>query len=306
MRNSYVTIAFALLLMCLGSCNKSRSGNYAEPTSADLSASTAIVSDSVSSVATMQVEGKQFIKSAAVNMEVKEVYDATIFIENTAKNLGGFVLSSKLFSHTSSENTFATSNENAIVIRKFSSENNMTLRIPTEKLGQFLQVINNKNLFLHSRVISAEDVTANIKLAKLEEQRIAQTGKSIANLKPTNTQVTMANGNHQEKNYQKLANFEMSDQLKYSNVEISLKEPQLRVAQIAITNTKNIDNQYKYNFIYDAKNAVVEGYYLIQVIIVGLLKIWPIIVFGILIIYLIRRKKNREKTSITLEKTINE
>jgi hypothetical protein len=48
-------------------------------------------SDSVSSVATMKVKDKQFIKTADVNMEVKDVYDATISIEKSVQELGGFV-----------------------------------------------------------------------------------------------------------------------------------------------------------------------------------------------------------------------
>ena len=52
----------------------------------------------------------------------------------------------------------------------------------------------------------------------------------------------------------------MTDDLKYSTIDIYIKEPQLRIAEIAVTNTTSIDNKYKYNFIYDAKDGFVYGF----------------------------------------------
>jgi hypothetical protein len=37
----------------------------------------------------MKVKDKQFIKTADVNMEVKDVYNATISIEKSVQELGG-------------------------------------------------------------------------------------------------------------------------------------------------------------------------------------------------------------------------
>jgi hypothetical protein len=79
-----------------------------------------------------------------------------------------------------------------------------------------------------------------------------------------------------ENNQQQYANMNMTDNLKYSTVDIYIKEPKIRIAEIAVTNTQSIDDKYKLIFIYSAKSAFVEGYYLIQRIIVGLINIWPI------------------------------
>ncbi|HMU07381.1 MAG TPA: DUF4349 domain-containing protein, partial [Kaistella sp.] len=241
------------------------------------------------------------IKTADVNMEVKDVYDATISIEKSLNDLGGFVTSSRLNSQTISEETFNTSNENAILVRKFQTENTMQVRVPSEKLGEFLNLINNKKVFLNSRVILAEDVTSNIKLAKLEEKRNAKTAENIDKLKTNTDKVSMIDDNLSEGNLQKISTYEMSDHLKYSTVDIFIKEPKLRIAEIAVTNTGNIDNKYKFNFFYDVKNAFVEGFYLIQRLIVGLVSIWPILVIASLIFYfLIKRKKpmNFEKKHV--------
>ena len=295
------TILGSAILISIFSCNKQETvGNSTieKNVSEDYTAS---VSDSISSVATMKVKDKEFIKTADVNMEVKDVYDATISIEKSLKDLGGFVTSSRLNSQTISEETFNTSNENAILVRKFQTENTMQVRVPSEKLGEFLNLINNKKVFLNSRVILAEDVTSNIKLAKLEEKRNAKTAENIHKLKTNTDKVSMIDDNLSEGNLQKISTYEMSDLLKYSTVDIFIKEPKLRIAEIAVTNTGNIDNKYKFNFFYDVKNAFVEGFYLIQRLIVGLVSIWPILVIASLIFYfLIKRKKpmNFEKKHV--------
>ena len=289
-----LSVFSTLLLVTIYSCNKTETTGAYNKADTDYTA-TSEISDSISSVATLQVKDKQFIKSAQVNMEVEDVYNSTIFIEKSLKELNGFVTSSDLNSQIISEETFNISYEKAMMVKKFQTENNIQVRIPTEKLAEFLQLINDKKVFLNSRVINAEDVTSNIKLAELEAKRNAKTAKNITQLKTDKDKVNMSDGNDSERNYQKVAGFEMTDQLKYSSVVIFLKEPQVRVAQIAVTNTQNIDDKYKYNFFYDAKNALIDGFYLIQNIFVGLLKIWPLVLIGGLAFYFFRKRKSAIK-----------
>lgn len=287
------TIIFAGLL---SSCKKYEtvgSANEAEMT-VD---SAAVVSDSISMAATQEVEGKRFIKNADVEMEVKDVYNATIAIEKNLKKIGGFVTNSKMNALISSEETFPISDNEAKLVKKFRQVNTMEARVPTVKLGEFLDFLNNSNLFLHTRNISAEDVSSNIMMAKLEEKRMQKTEKNIEKIKNNSEKVSLTDGNLQEQNIQKLETFNLNDNLKYSTVTLNLSEPSDRISTIAIANSKNYDNQYRYNFIYDVKNAIVEGFYLIQQLIVALFTIWPFILIAGLVFYFWRkRKQNLEIT----------
>ncbi len=287
----------SLVLTTIFACKKQESveANPGYTNSYDHADSAAIISDSISSVATMKIKDKQFIKTAQVNMEVKDVYDTTIFIEKSVKNLGGFVTDSRLQSNIVSEESFNTSDKEAMLVKKFQTENSIAVRIPTANLGEFLQLVNDKKLFLNTRIISAEDVTSQIKYAELEAKRIKNTGKNIGQLKNNSEKVYLGNDNKSEENQQELVNMNMSDNLEYSTVDIYIKEPKVRVAEIAVTNTKNIDNKYKFNFFYDLKNAFVEGFYLIQKIIVGLVTIWPLVLIGAIAFYFLRKRKTSIK-----------
>lgn len=296
MKTTFSHTAIVLIIFtCFAACEKSGTAETASSVSIADETSPAATNHSISSVATMAVKDKQFIKSAEVSMEVKDVYDATVYIEKSLKDLGGFVTSSDLNSHILSEETFAISDENAMMVRKFQTENTMQVRVPTEKLGDLLLLINNKKVFLASRTILAEDVTTNIKLAELEAKRNSKSAENIEKLHLDKGKVKMSDDNQQEGNYQEISAFDMQDQLKYSNVNIYLKEPQLRLAEIPVSNTKNRDDQYQNNFNYEAKNAVSEGFYLIQSIILGMLKIWPLIIIGGFIFYILRKRKTPGK-----------
>ena len=292
MNTKFQKLVFATFILAglLSSCKKYEtvsSANEAEMT-VD---SAAVVSNSISMAATQEVEGKRFIKNADVEMEVKDVYDATIAIEKNLKEIGGFVTNSKMNALISSEEMFAISDNEAKLVKKFRQVNTMEVRVPTVKLGEFLDFVNKSNLFLHTRNISAEDVSSNIMMAKLEEKRMQKTEKNIEKIKNNSEKVNLADNNLSEQNNQKLATYNLSDNLKYSTVSLYLKEPSTRISTIAITNTKNFDNQYRYNFFYDVKNAVIKGFYLTQEIIVGIFTIWPIlIVFGICFHFWRKRK----------------
>lgn len=283
-------LSISLIAIILIGCSKSES---AESTYDNSDAKEmAMASDSVSVAASQTVEGKKFVKTAEVDMEVKDVYDATIVIEKQLIALGGFVTKSRLEAQTMSENTYHISDDSSILIRKYQNQNKMQVRVPTEDLGEFLTLINDKKVFLNSRIISAEDVTATIKFSKLEAERQAKTGENISEIKAGKDKVNLADANRSQANSQKYNDEILADHLKYSTVDIYLKEPSLNVAKIPIVTTKNIDNEYKYNFFFDVRNAFVEGFYLIQQIFVFLISIWPVVLIGGLVFYFWRRKKS--------------
>ena len=282
------TIIFAGLL---SSCKKYETTGYAEESRMATVDSASIVSDSISMAASQNIKDKQFIKTADVNMEVKNVYESTISIEKYLKENGGFVTNSNLRSNIVSEDSYDISSEKAMLIKKYNTDNQMQVRVPTEKLGDFLQFIHKQNLFLNHRIITAEDVTANIKLAKLEEARIKKTEGNISKIKNDKDKVQLADQNISENNQQKVANFDMEDQLKYSTVDIYIKEPKTQIAEIEITNTNSIDNKYKYNFFFEAKNAMVDGYYFIQETFIFLLRFWAFFLVGGIGFYFWKKRK---------------
>ncbi|MBV2224893.1 MAG: DUF4349 domain-containing protein [Cloacibacterium sp.] len=288
MNTKFQKLVFATFILAgLFSCQKSESVDSQYESAAMTADSTTIQIDEVSYAASQQIPEKKFVKTAEVSMEVKDVYEATVHIENALKNLGGFVTKSELQSQIIEDETYNTSDQNAVLLRKFNSYNKMQVRVPSEKLGTFLTSVNDRKLFLNTRIISAEDVTNNAKIAELELKKISKTGEVISQMKNNEKKANLTEENEEKNNTQQIENLNLADNIEYSTVDIYIKETKVRIAEIAITNTQFYDNKYQVNFFYEAKSSLLNGFYFVQKFFVFLLNFWPLFVGILIVIYFV-------------------
>lgn len=289
MNTKFQKMVFATFILAgLFSCQKSESIDSQYESAVATSDSTSVQKDEVSYAASQQIPDKKFVKTAEVSMEVKDVYEATVHIENALKNLGGFVTKSELQSQVIEEETYNTSDQNAVLLRKFNSYNKMQVRVPSEKLGVFLTSVNDRKLFLNTRIISAEDVTNNAKIAELELKKINKTGEVISQMKNNEKKANLTEENEEKNNTQQIENLDLADNIKYSTVDIYIKEPKVRIAEIAITNAQFYDNKHQVNFFYEAKSSLLNGFYFVQKFFVFLLNFWPLLLGILIVIYFVK------------------
>ena len=295
-------IVFSLVfLVIIASCAKK---NEPEGTYLDLDLNnleSKAVADSaavpMSMAASQEVEGKKFVRKADVNMEVSDVYQATIYIENTLKEMGGFVTLSNYRSEVLEEKVFPQSDEKSMLVREYITKNQMQVRVPTEKLSDFLKQLNDKNIFLRERIITAEDVSTNIKMAELEKQRMAKHKAQLSQQTNTIKNAEAVNENERELIYQKINDLNLADELKYSTVEIYLSEPKSKISQVEIPNTKSLKNKYHGGFGYSIKEAFADGFYGFQQFLILVAHAWMFILAGILGIFVWKNRKKFWKKS---------
>ena len=258
-------IVFSLVfLVIIASCAKKNESEAAYAVTDLKNLESEAVADSttapISMAASQEVEGKKFVRKADVNMEVSDVYQATIYIENTLKEMGGFVTLSNYRSEVLEEKVFPQSDEKSMLVREYITKNQMQVRVPTEKLADFLKQLNDKNIFLRERIITAEDVSTNIKMAELEKQRMAKHKAQLLQQANTIKNAEAVNENERELIYQKINDLNLADELKYSTVEIYLSEPKSKISQVEIPNTKSLKNKYQVGFGYSIKEAFADGF----------------------------------------------
>ena len=295
-------IVFSLVfLVIIASCAKKIE---AEGTYEDLdlkSLESEAVADSttapISMAASQEVEGKKFVRKADVNMEVSDVYQATIYIENALKEMGGFVTLSNYRSEVLEEKIFPQSDEKSMLVREYITKNQMQVRVPTEKLSDFLKQLNDKNIFLRERIITAEDVSTNIKMAELEKQRMAKHKAQLSQQTNTIKNAEAVNENERELIYQKINDLNLADELKYSTVEIYLSEPKSKISQVEIPNTKSLKNKYHGGFGYSIKEAFADGFYGFQQFLILVAHAWMFILAGILGFFVWKNRKKFWKKS---------
>ena len=295
-------IVFSLVfLVIIASCAK-KNESEAAYTMTDLkNLESEAVADSatapISMAASQEVEGKKFVRKANVDMDVSDVYQATIYIENTLKEMGGFVTSSNYRSDVLEENIFPQSEEKSLYVRKYTTKNQMEVRVPTEKLSDFLKLLNDKSIFLRERTITAQDVSANVKMAELERQRMEKHKAQLSQQTNTTKNAEATNDNERELNYQKINDFNLADELKYSTVNIYLSEPKFKISQEEMLNIRSLEDKYKGSFWYDFKEAFVDGFYGFQKFLILAANAWMFILVGVLGIFAWRNRKKFWKKS---------
>ena len=72
----------------------------------------------------------------------------------------------------------------------------------------------------NTRIISAEDVTNNAKIAVLELKKINKTGEVISQMKNNEKKANLTEENEQKNNTQQIENLNLADNIKYSTVDI--------------------------------------------------------------------------------------
>ena len=173
----------------------------------------------------------------------------------------------------------------------------MQVRVPTEKLSDFLKLLNDKSIFLRERTITAEDVSANVKMAELEKQRMEKHKAQLSQQTNTTKNAEATNDNERELNYQKINDFNLADELKYSTVDIHLSEPKFKISQVEMPNVNKLENKYKGSFWYNIKEAFVDGFYGFQKFLIFVASAWMFILLGVLGIFAWRNRKKFWKKS---------
>ncbi len=273
------------------------SNNEVNPTSVETEAPLS------STAATHQDAEKEFIRKADLSMEVENVYKSTTKIESKISELGGFVANSSLNSRVFSTETFPISSDSALEIRKYTVNNEMTIRIPQKELGNFLSSLGEEMKFLYFRNISAQDVSLNFIAAELEKERLNSTRDQLGELnhqkgKITDKQGIANNMDHKksEANRQEISILKMKDDVVYSTVSLLIQEKE-KVAQTMVINPNNYDDKYRPDFLYRAKVSVTEGFHFFQTICIGLLYIWPVWLLAILIYFFVKHQLKKTKTT---------
>jgi len=82
-------------------------------------------------------------------------------------------------------------------------------------------------------------------VAELEKQRMEKHKAQLSQQANTTKNAEATNDNERELNYQKINDFNLADELKYSTVDIYLSEPKFKISQVEMPNVNKLENKYK-------------------------------------------------------------
>jgi len=310
MKTTPIVLASLIVIMAVSCKNKpSESENAsAEPeaiateATADLAANTDKTSNGVSSsAASAQNDGnRKVIRTAAIKFRAKDVPKSTYAIENAVTQFGGFVSYTNLQSTILSRSESKISQDSTAEITKYLVENNITIRVPNNRLDTVIKTIARQIDFLDSRVITADDVALKMLTNELAQNRGQEhqkrLEKGIDNKGRKLTEVVDAENellNKKEQNDNSIIdNLSMQDKVKFSTLSLQLYQRETVKSEL-IANPVDI-NSYRPNIGLQIIDSLKTGWFMFEAVLAFIVQLWFLIVLGVLG-FLLYRKYNKNK-----------
>lgn len=243
--------------------------------------------------------GFRFIRTADIRFRVKDVVSATLGIEDIVGNRGGWVVHTVLKSDPESMDVIPVSEDSSLEVSRYTLTNAITLRVPNDELDSTIRAIGRwVDLFDH-RTIDAEDIRFQLlgnamaqRRARDHAGRLAKAidaqGKRLKEILPAE-EALLTSDEQRDRNV--LDNLELMDRVAYSIVRLDIFQRSLTRKEL-VPNRVNIE-AYRPALGQRLSGSFLAGWQLLETMITGLLRIWPIMILLAGALLLVWRKTKR-------------
>ena len=296
-RTLSILVVFALLILASCSTNQ-RSYEPAMEVAVDSTVATPAELAQEVNLNTKTPEGRKFIRTADVKFKVKNVMSATEQIEDMAAGYGGFITYSDLENSVESRESTKISRDSILVTQLVVVENSMVLRVPNEKLDSLVRQFNKLITYLDYRIIKMDDVTLQFVANRMKSQRLNTYTKRQAghvdNRGKKLGESTLAEDKILDRQMQadevSVQTMSLEDQVNYCTINLAIYQEAIVV--------KSVKPNFEYvaaskpNIFSRIGDALIQGWWILEEIIVFFVKIWGVllVVVGIVMLGLYLNK----------------
>ena len=292
-----------LLFSCGGAMEKYDDYSYSESPEAVAEESSGINQNgSEQSVLSSSAAGglgadtnRAFVRTADIRFRVKDVASSTYAIEDIVAKHGGFVTYTNLQNTIDRVDFRKISEDSTLESTYYTMNNSITLRLPNESLDKALREMVPLVDFMNHRLIRADDVSLNMLANQLRmkrltkhnervEKAIDEKGKKLNDVSHTEDQLL---GKNEQRDNAYINKLQLEDQVEYSTVTLDIYQRQ-SIQREMIFNEENIED-YQPGFWTKIGHALVQGWKLLEALLVGIAHLWVLIVIGIIIWLILRR-----------------
>ena len=238
----------------------------------------------------------RFVRTAEMKFSVKSVINSTYNIEEIINKMGSFVTFTHLKSDDKVTDITQISEDSSLKITNYSVTNDLIFRVPNLKLDTTAQNID----FLDYRIIKAEDVALHLLANKLTQNRSAKQEKRLTKaiennnkklIETTTTEEFILNKQEQA-DQAKISNLSINDQINYSTVTLNIYQKPTTKKEI-IANDIQI-KPFEPSFLVQLWNSIKIGLGVFVIILVNILKLWPLILIGAIAYWFFKKQKKQQ------------
>jgi len=282
MKNSNLIALLCGAVMII-SCKSKNAGDYKAFNSS--SADTALVA--ADSIAPKQAK---LIKTANIHFKVKNVEQTGEKISALTTQFNGMVMHHDMSSSEQQTNDVHISDDSLMHVTAFNTTADMTVKIPSEKIEEFLNTVSHMGIYVNERKMDIEDKSLDYLASQLKlnsrKELVSQQKAGRVVFKDPNSVIDLKDGLVDEQINNKM----IDDQVKYSVISLSFYQSNTINKEIIANDDPSA---YNLPFFSRAGIASANGWYMFKELVIAALNVWVFIIAGIGVWVLVRlyRKK---------------
>lgn len=264
-----------------------------------------------SSANTASAPERRFIRTANARFQVKDVYAATLAIEDAVAAAQGFVVKNEISSSPHGTIRRPIGNAQMLVLSEMVTQGSLVVRVPSERTQDFLRSIARQMQFLDQREFEATDAQFDLlrqalaaDRAQALQQEVQQAAQQPAR---TTDRVDAAQARAEllaARDEAAVARRELEDRIAFSTLTLTLEQP-VQVREQTVPDTEAILRARGPGFFLRLGESLRAGWQGLLTVVVALAAVWPLwLVLGLAgwgLRWLLRARRNRQAKAAELQ-----
>ena len=229
-------------------------------------------------VAMADTTATKLVKTAEIQFKVKNVQQTSDSILALTTKFNGMVTHHQVISSANETHDVRLSNDSVMRVSAFNTTADMTVKIPSEKIENFLNTVSKLSLYVNVRRMDIEDKSLDYLSSQLKlnsrNQLIAQQKQGKISIKDPGAVLNLKDDQVDEQ----INNQRINDEVKYSVISLSFYQSKTINKEIVANDDPST---YNLPFIGRFGMAFSNGWHLFQELVILLADMWVFIVIGI-------------------------
>ncbi len=222
----------------------------------------------------------KLVKTADIRFKVKNVQQTGENISALATKYNGMVMHHNMTSTDEQTHDVRLSDDSIMRISAFNTSADMTVKIPTEKLDEFLTTVSHMGIHVNESKMDIEDKSLDYLAEKLKlknrQEFIAQQKQGKIIVKDPNKVMDLKDDMVDEQ----IGNKRIDDEVKYSVISMSFYQSNTISKEIIVNDDTST---YNLPFFRQLGMAIQNGWFIFSEVIIGLVNVWAFVLCGIAI-----------------------
>jgi hypothetical protein len=243
-------------------------------------------------------DSTKFIRTADIRFKVNDVQQTTTRIEDIIRKNKGYVAYTHLASTTENTDQQQVSKDSNLVVTYYTVSNTITIRVPNYLLDTTLREIGADVVFLDHRTIKADDVSIPYLENQLGQRRYnGSKPKFVAGAKQKDVNDTKVLSIYQQELQDEyyIANKRLDRDIRYSVVTMELYQSPILHREMV---SRPVElKAYHAGLWGRIGDSLQQGWYIFEDFIVFIIRLWGLILVGVLAFWVIRLVTRKTRTN---------